>query len=74
LEWWRANNNKFPVLASLAQKYLAIPATSAPSERVFSVAGLTIAKDRARLDPANANELVFLHEAGKALKRYEEGI
>ena len=29
----------FDVLAVLARKYLAIPATLAPSERVFSVAG-----------------------------------
>jgi len=69
LEWWRA----IIVISYLClpHKYLAIPATLAPSERVLSVAGLMIAKDRAKLDPANANELGFLHE-GSALTRYEE--
>ncbi|KAF9317676.1 hypothetical protein BG006_003316, partial [Podila minutissima] len=27
LEWWRHNKTKFPVMAKIAQKYLAIPAT-----------------------------------------------
>ena len=50
LDWWRVHETDYPYLAKLAIKYLAIPATSAPSERVFSTAGLTIAKDRACLD------------------------
>jgi len=41
---------------------LSIQATSAPSKRLFSTAGLTIAKDRARLTPDNAEMLVFLHD------------
>ncbi|CAG8802304.1 13636_t:CDS:2, partial [Racocetra persica] len=38
-EWWKSNQNQFPVLAYLACKYLAILATSTPSERLFSDAG-----------------------------------
>jgi len=60
------------MLSQLALRILCIPATSAPSERVFSVAGLTIAKDRARLAPQTANELIFLHDALPALKKFEE--
>ncbi len=52
----------------LALRVLCIPATSAPLERFFSVAGLTITKDRARLAPQRANELIFLHDAIPALK------
>jgi len=62
LEWWRVNEVRFPRLAFLARKLLAIQATSAPSERLFSAAGLTIAKDRARLTPENAAMLIFLHD------------
>ena len=62
LTWWRINQSRFPNLARLAKRILCIPATSAPSERVFSVAGLTIAKDRARLLPVIADDLVFLHD------------
>jgi hypothetical protein len=74
LDWWRVHEPDFPYLAKLAIKYLAIPATSAPSERVFSTAGLTIAKDRARLEASRANELVFLHESVPALNKYNEVI
>ena len=74
LAWWRVKAQQFPLLSELAIRYLCIPATSAPSERVFSTAGLTIAKERSRIDPTTANELVFLHESLPSLKRYKESI
>jgi hypothetical protein len=58
-------------MASIALKVLAIPTLSALSERVFSVAGITIAKERSRLDTANEGELIFLHDIIPAIKRYE---
>jgi len=42
LEWWRQHKDTFPILAYLAQVYLAVQATSAPSERVFSQASKII--------------------------------
>ena len=72
LAWWSVNKQKYKMLSQVAIRTLCIPATSAPSERVFSVAGLTIAKDRARLAPQTANELIFLHDAVPALQKYEE--
>ncbi len=62
------------MLSDLAIRYLCIPATSAPSERVFSTAGLTVAKERSRIDPTTANELVFLHESLPSLKHNKESI
>ncbi len=47
----------------MAARSLCIPETSAPSEHDFSVAGLQIAKDSARLASDTANELIFLHDA-----------
>jgi hypothetical protein len=49
LDWWRLKEQQYPLLAAMARKVIAIPATSAPSERVFSVAGITIAKERSKL-------------------------
>jgi hypothetical protein len=56
-------------MLQLALCIVCIPATSAPAELVFSAAGLTIAKDCARLAPQTANELIFLHDAIPALKK-----
>ena len=50
LDWWRANHHKFPLHAQLARIHLATQATSAPSERVFSVASRCISKVRTNMD------------------------
>ena len=46
----------------MARRYLATPATEVPSERVFSIAGLTVTKRRCSLDPKNVDALIFLHK------------
>lgn len=60
LEWWRQHQLNFSRLSHLARKYLAIPATSAPSERVFSVGGGIITCHRACFKPAVVDRLIFL--------------
>jgi hypothetical protein len=67
LDWWYLKQQQYSLMAT---RVLAIPATSAPSG-VFSTAGITIAKERSRLDPHNAGELLFLHDALPAIKKYE---
>ena len=37
--WWKVNQHRFPVLAKLAQIYVAAPPSSVQSERIFSTAG-----------------------------------
>ncbi len=66
------HQSRFPFLSLLAMKLLSIPATSAPSEHVFSTSGLTVAKDRARLEPEQANQLVFLHDSLPQLELHEK--
>lgn len=51
LSWWSKHGTDMPLLAGMARKFLCIPATSAASERVFSVAGQTNQPRRARLTP-----------------------
>jgi hypothetical protein len=51
---------KFPLLHRVAMEVLIIPATSASSERVFSVAGYILNKKRTRLTGNRVNILIFL--------------
>ena len=52
----------YPILSHLARKYLAISATSVPSERAFSSAGNIVSVKRSCLQPESVNMLVFLAE------------
>lgn len=60
LEWWKLHQANFSRVASLARKYLCIPATSALSERAFSTGGNIVTGHRAALNPENVDRLVFL--------------
>lgn len=61
IDWWRCNRRKYPRLSQIAMKFLHVPATSVPSERVFSSAGSILCKKRSSLTPDNADMLVFLY-------------
>jgi hypothetical protein len=67
------NARKYKYLSILASRILCIPATSAPSEHVFTSAGLTIEKDRVRLASQTTNELIFLHDALPSILKFESG-
>lgn len=60
LLWWKKNEPRYPLLARAAKMYLSIPATSVPSERVFSTAGDILTEQRARLKPMQLDRLLFL--------------
>ena len=60
LSWWKENHLKYPHIWKLAQRILAVPSTSAPSERVFSSAANIVNKKRVSLKPENVDLLVFL--------------
>lgn len=60
LLWWRANREQYPILAKVARYILAIPASSAESERVFSASSNTITQKRTQLLPSNLNGLLII--------------
>jgi hypothetical protein len=71
LQWWQVQEKMLPILSVLARRMLCVPATSAPTERVFSVAGLTISKCRASVLPQNASDLIFLHDSWLVAEEFE---
>jgi len=68
-EWWRNAASAYPLLAAVARKWLAVPASSAASERLFSSAGLTVSKKRTSLSSDRVSTLVFLKTAWPTLQR-----
>ncbi|CAM9836586.1 unnamed protein product [Sphacelaria rigidula] len=59
-DWWRARRTDVPHLANLARRVMAIPATQAEPERLFSRAGNIVTKNRNTLAPATVELLVLL--------------
>lgn len=70
LETWKEWCTGMPLLGEVARKWLAVPASSASSERVFSSAGLTISKKRTKLGAERAATLVFLKTAWPTLQKF----
>lgn len=61
LEYWQQYKQTFPEMYKLSLKYLSIPATSVPSERVFSITGQITNDRRNRLSPKNLDIIIFLN-------------
>lgn len=61
IKWWNTEGSKqFNYLFQAAKPYLCMPATSVPSERIFSTAGNVVSKRRNRLSKQSVNTLVTL--------------
>ncbi|TRY73003.1 hypothetical protein TCAL_14104 [Tigriopus californicus] len=62
LNWWvKVGKERFPHIYQVAIKYLVIPATSVPSERLFSSAGDILREKRSNLGDDIATSLICLH-------------
>lgn len=59
-EYWHLNQHKYPVLADCARKFLATPASSVESERIFSSASDICDDKRLSLTPFKLEQLLFL--------------
>ena len=69
VKWWQKNKAKYPCLFKAAQAYLHIPATSVPSERIFSLAGYMVRSRRSKILPRNVNQFIFLKKNRKYIPK-----
>ena len=60
LSYWKDNQHRFPALAEIARKFLAINSTSVPSERLFSKAKKITNTLNSNLLPENAKMNVLI--------------
>jgi len=58
LQYWKVNALRFPVVSSMAKKFLAVPASSVSSESTFSCRGRILDDYRSSLKPATVQALV----------------
>ena len=61
LDWWKANQSKYPSMAILARGIFAILAAAAPWERVWSASGLSIDEKQSSLSVAMFKYQLFLN-------------
>lgn len=60
LVYWKENEHKLFLLSKLASKYLSVPASSAPVERLFSIAGKVFRSDRMRMTDDTFEHLMMI--------------
>ena len=63
-KYWQGKQYEYPVIARIARDHLAIPATEAASERVFSTGGDIVTKKRNRLAAGTLRKLLCLRSWG----------
>ena len=63
LVWWKKYDANFPYLSQIERRFLTMSDTTAPDERLFSVAGQVVRAKRSRPSPETVTLLVFLHES-----------
>jgi zinc finger BED domain-containing protein 1 (E3 SUMO-protein ligase ZBED1) len=62
LKYWSYNRIRFPILAFISRIFICIPATSVPSECLFSHAGYAIWERRSKLKPERVDRMLFLYD------------
>ena len=68
LVWWGGRRHQFPIFSRLARRYLAIPASSAAVERMFSYTGAVLSRRSNRLDTTTLLDLMLQ----RALQKFNE--
>ena len=73
-KWLISKQYEFPIISEIIRDFIAIPATSAPTERVFSMAGNLISKKRARIASENVRYVLCLRSWGLLLGDDDEEV
>lgn len=60
IQWWKLHEHRFPNLARMARDHMAVPASSAPSEQLFSRAGDVITKKRNRMLESSCSSILLI--------------
>ena len=68
LVWWRGRTHQLPILSRVARRYLAIPASSAAVERMFSYTGMRVSRRNNRLDTETLLDLMLQ----RSLQKFNE--
>ena len=68
------NESKYPILGKMAKKYLAVPATSAPSERIWSLAKNFLTTERSKLSEVASSAYIFIHENISIFREHYEDV
>ena len=63
LKWWESRKTELPYLYQVSSKIFCVPASSAPSERIFSVCRHALSETRSTIgkNAEKVNQLIFLH-------------
>ena len=62
LVWWKQHKNILPLLSIAARSVLAIPASSAKSERVYSSGANIVTAKRTRMKPNKVEQTLIIRE------------
>jgi len=62
LKWWCKHEGVYPLLSLQAKRYLCVPGTSVPAERIFSTERDIITAQRSCLLPEHVDQLLFLQK------------
>jgi hypothetical protein len=62
IDFWKANMQMYPILYKAFLFFMAIPATSVPSERLFSHAGYNVWDRRNRISDQNVEKMMMIYE------------
>lgn len=70
LSWWKSSAHRFIHLGKLAIKYLGVPATSAPSERIWSRAARVLTVKQNRMSEQVTAAMMYCRENKHILHKY----